>query len=120
MAKILVSEADPDVRRLLVVLVRRLGHDAVVLDSDAEAPPRGDLLLLEPTSRRCLEQARAVRSDAPDLPVICMSALTEDGRFLLGGPLDFLPKPFTVEQMRERVVRTLAGAPPQRACHPVG
>jgi DNA-binding response OmpR family regulator len=110
MAKILVSEADPDVRRLLAVLVRRLGHDAVVLDAGAEAPPRGDLLLLEPLSRRCLEQARAVRSDAPDVPVICMGSLTDEGGFLLGGPVGFLPKPFTLEQMRERIVQTLAGS----------
>lgn len=111
MAKILVSEADPDVRRLLAVLVRRLGHDPVVLDAGVEAPPRGDLLLLEPTSGRCLAQAQAVRADSPEVPVICMSALTEDGRFLLSGPIGYLPKPFTVEQMRERIVETLAASP---------
>jgi len=31
-ATILVSETDPDVRRLLVVLIERLGHEALVLD----------------------------------------------------------------------------------------
>ena len=51
MAKILVSEADPDVRRLLIVLVRRLGHEAVVIDPDVAVPPRADLLLAEPGTR---------------------------------------------------------------------
>jgi CheY-like chemotaxis protein len=46
MASILVSEADPDVRRLLVLVIERLGHEAIVLDRDAEVPPRTDLVLL--------------------------------------------------------------------------
>ena len=34
-AKILVSESDRDVRRLLVVLIEQLGHEALVLEPDA-------------------------------------------------------------------------------------
>jgi hypothetical protein len=34
MARILVNEADCDVRRLLVVMVERLGHESIVLDAD--------------------------------------------------------------------------------------
>ena len=79
MATILVSEADPDVRRLLVVLIERLGHEAVVLDPDVVVPPRADLLLVEPESAVCLEHARLVRAYFPDLPVLCMNALP-DGR----------------------------------------
>lgn len=77
MAKILVSEADPDVRRLLIVLVRRLGHEAVVLDPDVAVPPRADLLLAEP--------GRFARTHLPELPVVYTS------------------KPFTVSQMRTRI-----------------
>ena len=62
MAKILVSEADPDVRRLLVVLIERLGHEAVVLDRDVTVPPCADLLLVEPESAECLENARLART----------------------------------------------------------
>jgi len=39
MASILLSEADPDVRRLLVILLDRLGHEAIVLGGGVEAPP---------------------------------------------------------------------------------
>jgi hypothetical protein len=83
MAKILVSEADPDVRRLLIVLVRRLGHEAVVIGPDVAVPPRADLLLLEPGRR-------FARTRFPDLPVI------------------WTTKPFTVAQMRTQIARTLA------------
>ena len=83
MAKILISEADPDVRRLLAVLVGRLGHEAVVIDPDVAVPPRADLLLLEPGRR-------SARTSAPDLPVI------------------WTRKPFTIAQMRMQILRSLA------------
>jgi DNA-binding NtrC family response regulator len=107
-ATILISEADPDVRRLLVALVERLGHDAVVLDFDVLTPPHADLLLFEPNSQRCLEHARLVRTYFPKVPVVCMSALPAEAGFLTAGPLDFLPKPFTVDQMRELIERTVS------------
>jgi hypothetical protein len=78
MAKILVSEADPDVRRLLIVLIRRLGHEAVVLDPGGAVPPRADLLLAEPGT------------DVPELPVISTT------------------KPFTVAEMRSRIEHGLS------------
>ncbi len=78
MAKILVSEADPDVRRLLILLVRRLGHEAVVIDPTVEVPPRADLLLAEDGAHD------------PELPVVSTR------------------KPFTVAQMRSRIEHVLA------------
>ena len=54
MASVLVSEADPDVRRLLVLVIERLGHEAIVLDGTVEVPSRASLLLLEPTSAASL------------------------------------------------------------------
>lgn len=81
MAKILVSEADPDVRRLLIVLVRRLGHEAVVIDPGGAVPPRADLLLAEPGTH------------APKLPVISTT------------------KPFTLAQMRSRIQHGLSASP---------
>jgi DNA-binding NtrC family response regulator len=108
MAKILISEIDPDVRRLLTVLVTRLGHEPVVLDPDVAVPPRGDLLLLEPEARTSIGHARLVRAYFPELPVICMGAIDEGGCFLKRGPLRFLPKPFTLDQMGELISHTLS------------
>jgi len=81
MAKILVSEADPDVRRLLIVLVRRLGHEAVVIDPDVAVPPRADLLLAEPGMH------------LSELPVISTT------------------KPFTLAQLRSQIEQRLAAFP---------
>ena len=111
-AKILVSEADSDVERLLVVLIERLGHEALVLEPDVLVPPHADLLLVDPESSVCLEHARLVRAYFPDLPVLCMNALPEAGGFLTrGGPLGYLPKPFTVDVMRATVQTALGMSP---------
>jgi CheY-like chemotaxis protein len=112
MAKILVSEADPDVRRLLVVLIERLGHEAIVLDADVEVPPRTDLMLVEPDSDECLEEARLVLAYHPETPVLCLNAIPEAGGFLrrAGGPLGYLQKPFSLEHMRSTVQNALSSA----------
>jgi DNA-binding response OmpR family regulator len=110
-ATILVSEVDPDVRRLLVVLIERLGHRALVLDPDIEVPPPADLLLVEPESTIGLEHARLVRAYFPDLPVLCLNALPAAGSFLTRGPLGYLQKPFTVDVMRATVQAALAKSP---------
>jgi DNA-binding response OmpR family regulator len=110
-ARILVSETDPDVRRLLVVLIERLGHEALVLEPDVEVPPNGDLLLVEPESTIGLDHARLVRAYFPDLPVLCLNALPDAGRFLTRGPLAYLQKPFTVDVMRTTVQAALGRSP---------
>jgi len=97
MASVLVSEADPDVRRLLVLVIERLGHEAIVLDGTVEVPSRASLLLLELTSSACLEQARRAREGCPELPIVAMSALPPEAAFLADGPLEYLEKPFTIE-----------------------
>jgi CheY-like chemotaxis protein len=107
MASVLVSEADPDVRRLLTVLVERLGHEAIVLGPGVPLPARADLMLLEPGSPEYLEHARSARADSPALPVISLNLVPDGGEFLFDGPLEYLPKPFTVEQLRAAVQRTL-------------
>lgn len=110
MASILVSEAEPDVRRLLVVLVERLGHEAVVLGPDVVVPPRADLLLVEPLGRQGLDHARLVRAFFPELPLLCLSHVPEAAGVLGRGPLHFLPKPFTLEQLQRALQAALAPA----------
>lgn len=105
MARILISEADPDVRRLLSELVWRLGHEAVVGDQGVDAPPRADLLLLDPSSPEAVAVARAAREAQHDLPVICMGSVDEDARFVLDGPFAYLPKPFAVDELERALAR---------------
>lgn len=111
MARIMVSEADPDVRRLLVVLIERLGHEALELDPDVEVPPAADLLLVEPQCDWCLDHARLVRAYFPDLPVLALNALPDGADFLQREPFGYLQKPFTVETMRTTVQGALGLSP---------
>jgi len=108
MATILLSEADPDVRRLLVVLLERLGHEAIVLGGGAELPPPGDLMLLEPASQPYLDQALIARQLDPSLPIVCVSILPAEARFLALGPLAYLAKPFTFEELDSTIEAALA------------
>jgi CheY-like chemotaxis protein len=110
MASILLSEADPDVRRLLKLLLERLGHEAIVLDGGSEVPPSADLLLLEPASPAFLEQARLARLLHPHLPVVCVSILPSRGAFLELGPLIHLEKPFTISALSDAIERALSPA----------
>jgi CheY-like chemotaxis protein len=108
MASILLSEADPDVRRLLVVLLERLGHETIVLEGGAQAPLSADLMVLEPSDPSRLEQAREIRAQRPELPVVCVSVLPAEARFLTLGPLAHLTKPFTSAQLDDTIGAALA------------
>jgi CheY-like chemotaxis protein len=108
MARILLSEADPEVRRLLVTLLEQSGHTTIVLHGGTSVPPTADLLLLDPSSQPRLQQAEIAREHDPALPVISVSALPTDARFLTRGPLSYLPKPFTHEQLRSTLESALA------------
>jgi DNA-binding response OmpR family regulator len=111
MASIYLSEADPDVRRLLVVLLDRLGHEVIVLGSGTAAPLPADLLLLEPASPECVEQARIVREHQPSIPVICVSILPPEACFLSLGPLAYLAKPFALDDLDAAIEDALAVPP---------
>ena len=108
MASILVSEVDPDVRRLLVLLVERCGCSPVVLHPDVVIPPRADALVVDPVSPVGIEHARLVRVFSPELPVICLNSLPDAARFLERGPTFFLPKPFAPEELTA-VIETALG-----------
>ena len=110
MASILLSEADPDVRRLFVVLLERLGHEAIVLEGGVSTPPSADLMLLEPSEPSRLEQAREIREQRPSLPVVCVIVLPAEARFLTLGPLGYLTKPFTLEQLSTVIDSALASS----------
>ncbi|MDX6485050.1 MAG: Response regulator receiver domain [Gaiellaceae bacterium] len=99
-ASILVSEADPDVRRLLVVLIERLGHVAVVLERGVEILPRADLLLMDPAAAGSLDHARLARQLYPDMPIVCMGARPSGQDYLFSGPISLLEKPFTLEALQ--------------------
>jgi DNA-binding response OmpR family regulator len=109
-ASILISEVDPDVRRLLVVLIERLGHVAAVLPDDVVVPPRADLLIVDPVAPAGVEHVRLIRAFFPEQPVLCLNPLPEPAGLLGRGPTSFLPKPFSPERLGAAVDRALSRA----------
>jgi CheY-like chemotaxis protein len=99
MASVLISEVDPDVRRLLVTLLERLGYQASVLQNDVVVPPRADALVVDPISPRSIEHTRLVRSVFPGLPVLYLNPLPDGVGSIGRGPTAFLPKPFAPDQL---------------------
>jgi CheY-like chemotaxis protein len=106
-SNVLISEVEPDVRRLLVKLVERLGHEALVLRDDVVVPPRADVLLVEPLAASGIEHARLVRAFFPETPIVFLNPLPDDAGFLGRGPLFFLPKPFAPEALEEILEQAL-------------
>jgi len=111
MASVLVSEVDPDVRRLLVLLLERGEYVPVVLGTDVVDPPRAAALIVDPISPVSVEHARRARAAAPELPVVCLNPPPADAGFLQQGPTYFLPKPFAPEQLGEILGRALGCSP---------
>jgi CheY-like chemotaxis protein len=108
MASILLLEGDPDVRRLLLILLADLGHSAAALDPGEDAPHDIDLLLADPASTAHLEQVRRARARNPVLPIVCMRYLQDDESFRATGTFVHLTKPFTPDALAAAIELALA------------
>ncbi len=102
MARILLSEIDPDVRWLLRLLLERSGHEVVLPGTPCQDL---DLVVIEPASGEGVACARAARTEQPGLPVLCVSILPDEAEELGLGPVSYLAKPFTVEEFGSAVER---------------
>jgi DNA-binding response OmpR family regulator len=107
MASILLLESDPDVRRLLLIVLADLGHDATALDAGVDVPRDADLLVIDPMLPQHLDQASRARAAAPGLPIICTSFLRQ-AAFPGAGPLVHLQKPFAPDQLGAAIESALA------------
>jgi CheY-like chemotaxis protein len=98
-ARVLIEETHADVRKLLEVILERLGHECVALNHQRPHAAELDLLIVEPTSARASELVRTLRRERPDLPVVAVSIAPRAGewnQFELAG---YLMKPFTVSEI---------------------
>jgi CheY-like chemotaxis protein len=111
MARILISEPREDVRRLLVRMLERLGHEPVVVTVPAPEQLAGvEALVVEPAAPIGVVLAQAVRLIDPSLPLICASVTAPPPELAELGVVfaAVLIKPFTAEQLGAAIARSLS------------
>lgn len=104
-ASILISEAEPSVRRVLTVLVERLGHRAAVLERPDAVPPRAQVLLVDPLAPNGVEHACLVREFRPETVIMLLNPPPADATCLHAAQV--LPKPFGLEELGAALERAL-------------
>jgi hypothetical protein len=110
MARILISEPHDQHRRLLVRMVKRLGHEPL---APRVAAPRdlrsADLFVLEPAAALGAALAQAAHLLAPTLPLICASVQAPPPALLASGIVfdTCLVKPFTLAQLGAAIEEAL-------------
>ena len=104
-ARILVVESHADLRTLLELVVRRLGHEPVVPRHGAEGPADLDAGVIEIGDDPGLLAARRLRELA--CPVVLMGDLPADDEVRALRPAVYLVKPFPLHRL-ERALRAVA------------
>jgi two-component system, chemotaxis family, chemotaxis protein CheY len=122
MARILVIDDDPSLRRSMRKVLERSGHEVI----EAEDGDKGmrlvrevhpdlvvtDLLMPE---KEGIETIQELRAEFPEIPIVAVSGAgsVEEGGPLLDAQLfgadATLSKPFEVEELVQTVTRVLAG-----------
>lgn len=112
MGRVLVLEAQPELRDLLSLVVRRAGHEPVYDDRGGadELQPLA-AVIVEPASDRLLALAAGLRAASDELPVICVSVLPPTPASRSLAPFEHFVKPFRIGELES----TLRGAVPSAA-----
>lgn len=98
MRRVLVSDPDSDVRRLIEQTLARLGYEAVH-DAPGEPPPAVDAVVLEPSAAEGQSLLRRFGEGAP--PVICFSIYPREAGFEPPGSRAYLVKPSSRAQLAQ-------------------
>jgi signal transduction histidine kinase/ActR/RegA family two-component response regulator len=118
---VLLVEDDERVRQFALEALRELGYRVIEADSAARAMTRlrtetkidlllTDIVMPETNGRQLAEQALALR---PRLPVLYMTGFTRNAvvhNGMLDPGVNFLPKPFTIDQLAVKVREAIQGA----------
>ncbi len=121
-AKILVADDEQNLRRVLVTLLRREGHDVLQATNGLEAIERlgeADVVItdLRMPGADGMEVLRAAAKTAPHVPVIMITAYGSVGQAveaIKAGAFDYIEKPFEQEQIRAIVDKAIAQAAANR------
>lgn len=120
MAKILIADDEPDIRELVAFTLRFAGHEVIKTTNGEEALQAAlrevpDLVLLDVrmprlTGYEACQQIKA-NEKTRDVPVVFLSAKGQEGEIQTGmesGAEEYIVKPFSPDQLLERVRQILA------------
>jgi CheY-like chemotaxis protein len=91
-ARVLICEPHDDIRALLELVVRRLGHEPVLCGKEATDHIGVDAAVIEPAAALGMRLARALRSR--NVPVLFTSIYPAETAALALAPEAYLVKPF--------------------------
>jgi DNA-binding response OmpR family regulator len=106
-ARILIVEPHADIRSLLELVVRRLGHEPVVHKGGAE-PPDVEAAVIEPGEGHGLSLARSLKEAG--VPLLFTSIFPPDRDVLELEPSAYLVKPFPLYALEAALAVALAPA----------
>jgi two-component system response regulator AtoC len=132
-AKILVADDEQNLRRVLVAMLRRDGHEVVQAASGAEAIDRLSEVDVVITDLRMpgadgMEVLRTASRAFPHVPVIMITAYGSVGQAveaIKAGAFDYIEKPFEQDSIRTIVEKAIGQAAanrmaPRQALYPAG
>jgi DNA-binding response OmpR family regulator len=115
MAKILIAEDEPDIRELVSFTLQYHGHEIIMAKNGEDAldlvyKEKPDLILLDVRMPRLdgYEVCRRINQDpvVQSIPIAFLSAKGQEAEVSEGfdaGAVDYIVKPFSPEQLMERV-----------------
>ncbi len=113
MARILIFEPHDDIRSLLELVVRRLGHEAIVFDGSVDETPDVDAAIVEPGEGVGMPIAQSLR--ARHAPVIFTSIFPAAPDVVALEPCAYLVKPFPLYELENALVRAVELIPQRTA-----
>jgi DNA-binding response OmpR family regulator len=96
-ARILIFEPHADISALLELVVRRLGHEPVLVDDTSATYEDCDAAVIEPGDGSGLPLARRLHDRRT--PVIFTSIFPADRELLALAPVSYLVKPFALYEL---------------------
>jgi CheY-like chemotaxis protein len=108
MARVLIAEPEPDLRRLAEQALLELGHEPLSLDADI-LPSRVDVLLLA-ASADAVALAHALRRRHPGLSIISLGTVAAGPETRALRPVAHLVKPYTLGELGRALARAETSA----------
>jgi DNA-binding response OmpR family regulator len=115
MAKILIAEDERDIRDLITFTLRFAGHEVIATVNGQEAYDKAqevvpDLILLDVRMPRMTGYEACIKikevESLKDIPVVFLSAKGQESEVQTGldaGAVDYVLKPFSPDQLTQRV-----------------